>query len=139
MQVGVGDPGPWIFEGFHTVGVLGGGAAPPFSVPEGNKMYWNPLILFPAGDKTYDGTGYHNSGLPGPDGHLSYTLKFTKPGRYSYQCEIHAGMRGEVIVKDKATGTPAATLKEGRAQQAATLAAGRARSANLQVERHGRT
>ncbi len=139
IEIAVGDSVSWTFEGFHNVAFLGGTDAPAFSVPEGNKMYWNPLILFPAGDKTYDGTGYHNSGLPGPDGHLSYTLKFTKPGRYSYQCEIHAGMRGEVIVKDKATGTPAAALKEGRAQQAATLAAGRARFANLQVQRHGQT
>jgi plastocyanin len=46
-------------------------------------------------------------------------------------------MRGTVIVSDKATGTPAAALKRGRAEQAATLAAGRARLAGLQVERNG--
>src|SRR5258708_5328342 len=139
MQVGVGDPGPWIFEGFHTVGVLGGGAAPPFAVPEGDKMYWNPLILFPVGDKTYDGTGYHNSGIPGPDARLSYTLNLTKPRRYTYLCGLHAGMKGVVIVNDKVAGTPAAALKRGRAEQAATLAAGRARFANLHVERHDST
>jgi len=44
-----------------------------------------------------------------------------------------------VIVKDKAKGTPAAALKRGRAEQAATLAAGRARFAKLHVERHGTT
>jgi len=38
---------------------------------------------------------------------LSYTLTFTKPGRYSYICGIHSGMRGTVIVTDKAKGTPA--------------------------------
>ncbi len=139
IEIAVGETVTWTFEGFHNVAFLGGSDAPPFSVAQGNKMYWNPLILFPVGDKTYDGTGYHNSGLPGPDGRLSYTLKFTKPGRYSYVCEIHAGMRGEVIVKDKATGTPAAAMQQGRAQQAATLAAGRTRFANLQVERHGKT
>src|SRR5258708_11296663 len=48
-------------------------------------------------------------------------------------------MRGTVIVTDKPTGTPAAALKRGRAEQAATLAAGRARFANLHVERHGTT
>ena len=128
LKIGVGDTVTWIFEGFHNVALLGGGAAPPFAVPEGDKMYWNPLILFPAGDQSYDGTGYHNSGVPGPDGRLSYTLTFTKPGRYSYICGIHSGMRGTVIVTDKATGTPAAALQRGRAEQAATLAAGRARS-----------
>ena len=139
IEIGVGDTVTWTFEGFHNVAFLGGGAAPPFAVPEGDKMYWNPLILIPAGDKTYEGTGYHNSGLPGPNGQLSYTLTFTKPGRYSYICAIHSGMRGTVIVKDKPTGTPAAALRRGRAEQAATLAAGRARFANLHVEHHGTT
>src|SRR5712692_7432289 len=139
IEIAVGDTVTWTFEGFHNVAFLGGSDETPFSVPEGDKMYWNPLILFPVGDKTYDGTGYHNSGVPGPDGRLSYTLTFTKPGRYSYICGIHSGMRGTVIVTDKAKGTPAAALKRGRAEQAATLAAGRARFAKLHVERHGTT
>ena len=137
IEVGVGDAITWTFQGVHNVAFLGGSAAPAFSVQEGNKAYWNPQIAFPAGDKTYDGTGYHNSGIPGPDGKLSYTLTFTKPGRYSYICSIHSGMRGTVIVKDKPKGTPAAASRRGRAEQAATLAAGRARYANLRVERHG--
>jgi plastocyanin len=139
IEVGVGDTVTWTFEGFHNVAFLSGGAAPPFGVPEGGKTYWNPQMLLPVGGQSYDGTGYHNSGVPGPDGHLSYTLTFTKPGRYTYVCTIHAGMRGMVIVSDKATGTPAAALKRGRAEQAATLAAGRARFAGLKVERNGTT
>lgn len=139
IEIGVGDTVTWIFEGFHNVAFLGGGATPPFAAPEGNKMYFNPVVVLPAGDKSYDGTGYHNSGVPGPDGQLSYTLTFTKPGRYSYICAIHSGMRGMVIVKDKARGTPAAALKRGRAEQAATLAAGRAAFANLHVEHRGTT
>jgi plastocyanin len=139
IEVGVGDTVTWVFEGFHNVAFLGGGAVPPFAVPEGDKMYGNPLVFFPAGDNAYDGSGFHNSGVPGPDGRLSYTLTFTKPGRYSYVCAIHSGMRATVIVTDKAKGTPAAALKRGRAEQAATLAAGRARFANLHVGRHGTT
>jgi plastocyanin len=46
-------------------------------------------------------------------------------------------MRGMVIVTDKATGTPAAASQRGRAEQEATLAAGRARLAALAVERNG--
>lgn len=137
IEIAVGDTVSWIFEGFHNVTFLSGGAAPPLAVPEGDKMYWNPQMLFPAGGPSYDGTGYHTSGLPGPDGRLSYTLTFTKQGRYSYDCTIHPGMRGMVIVTDKATGTPAAALKQGRAEQEATLAAGRARFAGLAVERSG--
>ncbi len=137
IEVGVGDTVTWTFEGFHNVAFLSGGAAPSFGVPEGDKTYWNPQVLFPAGGRSYDGTGYHTSGLPGPDGRLSYTLTFTKLGRYPYVCTIHPGMRGMVIVTDKATGTPAAALKRGRAEQAATLAAGRARFASLEAERNG--
>src|SRR5439155_7250704 len=137
IEVGVGDTVTWTFEGFHNVAFLSGGAAPSFGVPEGDKTYWNPQVLFPAGGRSYDGTGYHTSGLPGPDGRLSYTLTFTKPGRYPYMCTIHPRMSGMVIVTDKATGTPAAALKRGRAEQAATLAAGRARFAGLEAERNG--
>jgi plastocyanin len=137
IVIGVGDTVAWTFEGFHNVAFLSGGAAPPFAVPEGGKMYWNPQMLFPAGGQSYDGTGFHTSGVPGPDGRLSYTLRFTKPGRYAYVCTIHPGMRGTVIVTDKPIGTPAAALKQGRAEQAATLAAGRARLAGLEVERNG--
>jgi len=139
IEIGAGDTVTWTFEGFHNVAFLGGGASPPFSVPEGDKLYWNPQTLFPVGDQTYAGTGYHNSGVPGPDGRLSYTLTFPKPGRYAYVCTLHSGMRGTVIVRAKATGTPAAALKRGRAEQAATLAAGRARFANLHVQRQGTT
>jgi plastocyanin len=138
IEIGVGDTLTWTFAGFHNVAFLSGGAPNPFAVPDGNKIYWNPRIVVPAGDKTYDGTGYHNSGVPG-NGPFSYTLVFTKPGRYTYECSIHSGMRGVVVVKDKATGTPAATLKQGRAEQAATLAAGAARLASLQPERNGNT
>lgn len=138
IEIGVGDTITWTFEGFHNVAFLSGGAAPPFAVPEDNKMYWNPQILLPAGDKTYDGAGYHNSGTP-TAWPFSYALTFTKPGRYTYDCTIHAGMRGVVIVKERVTGTPAAALMRGRTEQAATLAAGRARLASLKPERHGDT
>jgi plastocyanin len=137
IEIGVGDTVTWTFEGFHNVAFLSGAAAPPFSVPEGGKMYVNPQMMLPQGDHRYDGTGYHTSGLPGPDGRLSYTLTFTTPGRYTYECTLHSGMRGIVVVKDRATGTPAAAMKQGRAEQAATLTAGRERFAGLEVERKG--
>src|SRR6185437_2730844 len=78
IEIGVGDTITWQFEGFHNVAFLGGGATPPFSVQDSGKFYFNPLVVFPAGDASYDGTGFHNSGLPGPDGKLSYTLTFKK-------------------------------------------------------------
>jgi plastocyanin len=136
VEVAVGDTVTWTFEGFHNVAFESGGAAPPF-VREGDSTYYNPQVVFPVGDHSYDGTGYHNSGFPRPGARLSYTLTFTKAGRYAYVCTVHPGMRGIVIVTDKAAGTPAAALERGRAEQAATLAAGRARLAGLEVERNG--
>jgi plastocyanin len=136
IEVAVGDTVTWIFEGFHNVAFESGGAVPPF-VQEAGSTYYNPQVAFPVGDHSYDGTGYHNSGFPRPGARLSYTLTFTKAGRYVYVCTIHHGMRGMVIVADKATSTPAAVLERGRAEQAATLAAGRARLAELEAERHG--
>ena len=138
IEIAVGDTITWTFEGFHNVAFLSGGAAPPFAVPEGDQVYWNPQMLLPIGGQTYDGTGYHNSGTPAT-WPFSYTLTFTKPGRYTYDCTIHAGMRGVVIVKQKVTGTPAAALRRGRAEQAAAVAAGAKRLASLQPERHGNT
>src|SRR3989441_3578393 len=107
IEVGVGDTVTWTFEGFHNVAFLSGGAAPSFGVPEGDKTYWNPQVLFPAGGPGYDCTGYHTPGVPRPDGRLSYTLTFTKLRRYPHVWTIHPRMRGMAIVTDNATGTPA--------------------------------
>ncbi len=138
IEIAVGDTITWTFEGFHNVAFLSGSAAPPFAVPEGDKLYWNPQMLLPIGGKTYDGTRYHNSGTPA-SWPFSYTLTFTKPGRYTYDCTINAGMRGVVIIKEKVTGTPAAALQRGRGEQAASLAAGAKRLASLDPERQGNT
>src|SRR5207237_5168028 len=70
IEIGVGDTVTWIFEGVHNVAFLSGGAAPPFAVPEGDKMYWNHQILFAAGDKTYDGSCSIYSGELSLAGHM---------------------------------------------------------------------
>jgi len=72
-------------------------------------------IFLPAGEASFDGTGYHNSGflgLPPEIGQAfglhgdSYDLTFTKAGEYPYYCILHAsgpddeyGMTGKVIVQ----------------------------------------
>ena len=70
------------------------------------KLELNATVLTPTVRKTFDGTGYANSGLLFPAGnpaHLpsSFSLKFTKPGRYDYWCLVHkdAGQHGIIIVK----------------------------------------
>ncbi len=53
----------------------------------------NPKVFFAAGADAYDGTGFRNSGVPPSDKPFSYSLTFTKPGRYEYACTIHPGNR----------------------------------------------
>src|SRR5260221_4206463 len=68
IEVGVGDTVTWTFEGFHNVAFLSGGAAPSFGVPAGDKTYWNPQVLFPAGGPSYQGTGHYNPRVARPGG-----------------------------------------------------------------------
>jgi len=43
------------------------------------------------GRDRFSGTGAHDSG--------SYTVRFLRPGRYAYECMLHVGMTGMVIVR----------------------------------------
>src|ERR1700736_5088474 len=124
LTIQVGDTVTWQFEGFHNVAFLSGATPLQFAIKDGDKMYANPKVFFPAGGNTYDGVGFRNSGTPQGDKPFSYSLTFTKPGRYEYACTIHAGMAGVVnVVRDSVAETPATALERGRAEQAASLAA----------------
>ena len=58
----------------------------------------NPKVIFPYGGPTYDGTGVVNSGLlVSPKPH-TFSLTFTKPGIYHYECSVHFGMEGTITV-----------------------------------------
>jgi plastocyanin len=110
-------------------------------VQEGDRLYHNPRIFFPSGGRTYSGTGYVNSGVP-PD--LSkpfrYSLTFTKAGTYNYLCLLHAPvMSGTVIVRQRASRSPASVAAQGRRELAETLKAGQAAYAGLKVETKGST
>jgi plastocyanin len=64
-----------------------------------------PGAVFPAGGNTFSGGNVH-SGLLDNSGALpagkSFSLKFTKAGSYTYNCIVHEGMTGTVVVSDKA-------------------------------------
>jgi len=55
----------------------------------------NPRVAFPSGGPSYNGQGFHNSGMlvQGPT-----RLTFTRPGVYHYTCLIHPGMDGVITV-----------------------------------------
>jgi plastocyanin len=125
LTVHTGDTVTFQFAGFQNVTFLSGAAPPPFAIKDGNGYDGNPKVFFPAGASTYDGTGFHNSGVPSSDKPFTYALTFTKPGHYEYGCTLHPGMIGIINVVDGAvTETPEAALARGKAEQAATLAAG---------------
>src|SRR5574341_2536498 len=84
VEIATGDTVSWQFQGFHNVAFLSGQKPPPTEVQEGDKTYFNPQVFFPAGGKTYAGTGFLNSGVPPLDPKappLKYSLTFTKPGK----------------------------------------------------------
>jgi plastocyanin len=95
----------------HTVTFASGAQLPQFITPQAQpdgppKIVLSTTALTPTSAKAYDGTGWINSGLlaaPGaPSGSpSSFTLTFTKPGRYVYWCLVHdeAHQVGIIIVK----------------------------------------
>ena len=149
LTVNEGDTVVWVSSTPepHTVTFLKAGeASPPFIVPENStgtpRLIFNPLgaFPFPAGNNTYAGSGYYNSGLMDqePNSPKEYRLTFTKAGTYQYLCLLHGsataageymGMVGTVVVKPRNTPrerTPeqvqADALNQIKADQAAALA-----------------
>lgn len=131
FEIATGDTVVWKFAGVHNVAFLGGEKYPDLTVAEGDGLYLNPLVAFPAGESTYDGTGYHNSGMPPENPALwaryTYALTFTKPGTYDYVCVVHGpGMGGTIVVADRVAGAPASIAAQGARDQTASLRAGTA-------------
>jgi predicted lipoprotein with Yx(FWY)xxD motif len=120
----VGDTVTWTTTDMmdpHTVTFSPNGQYPDF--PSG------PAFA-PAGGPTYDGTTFTNSGLmfpagtpaiPGIPTTTSFTLKFTKPGVYTYHCLLHDanGMIGKIRVvaagASTTLGPPIATVSNNPA------------------------
>lgn len=84
-----------------------------FASPHGREVLLNPLGGLPsdppAGPVAYDGRnhgdGYLNSGILQPQGApraagpKSFSVTFTKAGVYHYECVVHAGMDGTIVVR----------------------------------------
>jgi plastocyanin len=100
----------------HTVTLLGPRTSPPSPS--------DPTSAAPVGPTTYDGSTYVSSGfvLLGQ----TYGLIFSKPGTYTYQCLIHPGMHGTIIVQAANAPhpiDPATYAAQGAAQATSDLAA----------------
>lgn len=90
VTIDAGDSVTWVEGlGAHTVMIAGPGAKLP---PPGS-----PPVFKPSGGHTFNGTGLDQSGVLMPG--QTYTLKFTKPGVYQYQCGLHPDMVGAIVVQ----------------------------------------
>jgi plastocyanin len=139
ITINVGDSVNWIFSQrvIHTVTFPAKGQqAPPFVQPDpahpyagfndpaGNPFWFNgqtslvtpAAVALPTTEKSTDGTGYRNSGIPPGGKAYNYKLRFTKAGTFKYLCEIHPGMRGTVRVVPKgANGVRVPSAAQDRA------------------------
>ena len=116
VSIKQGDTVTWVNADLtpHTVSFMSGAASPPLVTPivaPGGPPFLaiTAQIALPAGGKTYDGTGFANSGIfdktgvPNPS---TYSLKFTAAGTFKYVCLLHEnqGMTGTVTVAASGTG-----------------------------------
>jgi plastocyanin len=144
VTIHAGQSVTWQILGFHTVTfpgtkrpypfVAASGKQPRVRDASGRAFWWSgkvPIlsvspfaILQQGGDTLSDPSQTASSGLlrvltaspnqpPAP-----YTLTFPNAGVYHYQCAVHPGMRGVVIVKPWNVGTPAASTQAAAAQAA---------------------
>jgi plastocyanin len=122
VQAKIGQKVSWTILGPHTITFGAPATIPPIiTIAPDGSVHGNqqagapspapsspPLAANPNGPPqpqtidggTYDGTGFHNSGVQAsfPPGLITYTLTFTKSGTFAYACMIHPGMTGIVTV-----------------------------------------
>ena len=96
---------PFWFNGQDAVG---------FSAPLGPPGKFGKKISF-------NGSKRIVSGLPLADKPKPITVTFKKTGKFTYYCNVHAGMKGSVTVKAKGKSIPSAKAdKKALARQVAT-------------------
>lgn len=116
LQVHRGDMITWAIGGFHNVHVGGDAPVPMVIAPEvdGKPLpQFNPSLVAPYGAKNGEAfTGVESgSGLIPADQPQAYSLVIDVAAgtTFSYQCDIHPGMAGNVTVVEDATEIPSPT------------------------------
>ncbi len=124
LTVHEGDTVEWVWHGFpHNVLLASGGKEPDLVLvqpqPGGPpKVQFNPAVMLPNGGNSYNGMGVVNSGVMQPDTQGNYahtfTLTFTKAGKYEYICTFHdqVGMTGHITVTAAAMGSGNSTTTQ---------------------------
>jgi len=127
ITVNAGAPVKFVPAGFHTLDIPAKGGSPvALFVPgdplagvndaAGNPFWFNgqpslgfnpALFNFTFGKTlTYTGKAAVDSGLPVQNNPKPVTVKFAKPGTYTYYCDVHAGMKATVHVVAKKAKAP---------------------------------
>lgn len=105
------DPTPLIVPGSDKIAGSNDAAGQPFWFNGQNQLGFNPS-LFPPGiygkKVSYNGKKPIISGLPLAPKLKPFTVKFKKTGKFTYYCNIHAGMKGTITVKPKGKKIPSA-------------------------------
>ena len=102
-------------------------AGAPFWFNGQDQLSFNPLLVVGAtfGKKlSFNGSKRIISGLPLGDKLKPITVTFKKKGKFTYFCNLHAGMKGVVTVKGKGASVPSAKSdKKALKRQVATALA----------------
>jgi plastocyanin len=100
-------------------------AGAPFWFNGLQNVGFTPALLRPAFGKTrtYSGRSAVLSGLPLANRPKPLSVRFTRPGRYRYFCDVHFGMTGivRVVARSHRVPSAAADRKTLRRQEKATL------------------
>jgi plastocyanin len=113
VTIKAGDAVTWVWKDPatpHTVTFLGGKPAPDVVIPHPSndgppRLELNPVVLEPAGDPTAFAGGALHSGfldaaqLPPGSPAPTFTVRFDQPGTYEYECLLHEGMTGTIVVE----------------------------------------
>lgn len=142
ITIRAGDTVAFAPAGFHTVDFPPRGGGPvPLIAPTGDKVagvndaagapFWfngldqlglNPLVLRSNFGKTLTlRTGRVESGLPLSARPKPMNVRFRRTGRFTYFCDVHAGMRGTVRVTRRNRLSTRAVVARVRAQVASAL------------------
>jgi plastocyanin len=131
LTIDAGDAVTFSSASFHTVTFLAGSKPPGLFIPDpaggkytgvtgadGSpfffeglmKFIYNPVAFGPVGGKTIPGAGPVSSGVLAPNGPkqkvVTATYTFPKAGSYRLVCNVHPGMKLDVVVKPKGAAVP---------------------------------
>lgn len=105
---------PLIVPNGQKIAGVNDAAGVPFWFNGADQLGFNPKLFASGFGKrfTYRGSKRVGSGLPLAQNPKPMRVKFPKKGKYTYFCDIHPGMEGQVVVKRKNASIP--TAKQDR-------------------------